>query len=71
MPTPNSTKYEPLCHNRGSINWCPDSCLPDSESRSMIPYWIELNPEDLIQGTAVVVLAIYFLLFTLTSSARA
>jgi hypothetical protein len=37
----------------------------------MIPYWIELNPEDLIQGTAAVILAIYFLLFTLTSSARA
>jgi hypothetical protein len=50
---------------------CPDSNLSDSESRSMIPYWIELNPEDLIQGTAVVVMAVYFLLFTLTSSARA
>jgi hypothetical protein len=50
---------------------CPDSNLAESESRSMIPYWIELNPEDLIQGTAVVVMAVYFLLFTLTSSARA
>lgn len=36
----------------------------------MIPYWIELNPEDLIQGTAVMALAIYFLIFTLTSSVR-
>ncbi len=36
----------------------------------MIPYWIELNPEDLIQGTAALAMAVYFLLFTLTSSVR-
>lgn len=36
----------------------------------MIPFWIELNPEDLIQGTAVLAMALYFLIFTLSSSAR-
>jgi len=36
----------------------------------MIPYWIELNPEDLLQGTIVMSLAVYFLIFTLTSTAR-
>jgi len=35
----------------------------------MIPYWIELDPADLIQSTVVMTLAVYFFLFTLTSSA--
>ncbi len=41
-----------------------------AKNRNMIPFWIELNPEDLIQGTVVMSLAVYFLIFTLTSSAR-
>ena len=35
----------------------------------MLPYWIELNPSDLIQGTAVLTLAVTFFLFKLVSSA--
>ena len=41
-----------------------------SERLEMIPYWIELNPADLIQGTVVMSLAVYFFIFTLTSSVR-
>ena len=35
----------------------------------MLPYWIELNPADLIQGTAVLTLAVSILLFNFFSSA--
>jgi hypothetical protein len=31
----------------------------------MLPYWIELSPADLIQGTAVLALALAFLVSTL------
>ena len=35
----------------------------------MIPYWIELSPADLIQGTAVLTLVFSFLLFNFFSTA--
>lgn len=35
----------------------------------MIPFWIELNPADLIQGTVVLMLAVSFLLFNLLAAA--
>lgn len=35
----------------------------------MLPYWIELKPEDLIHGTAVLAMALTFLIFSLFSSA--
>jgi hypothetical protein len=31
----------------------------------MLPYWIELSPADLIQGTAVLALALTFLVSSL------
>lgn len=34
----------------------------------MLPYWIELNPSDLIQGTVVLSLAFAFLLFNVFAS---
>jgi len=35
----------------------------------MLPYWIELAPSDLIQGTAVLTLALAFLVSTLFAPA--
>lgn len=35
----------------------------------MLPYWIELSPADLIQGTAVLALALAFLVSNLLSPA--
>jgi hypothetical protein len=38
----------------------------------MLPYWIELTPADLIQGTAVLSLALAFLIFNVfTATGRA
>ena len=38
----------------------------------MLPYWIELNPADLIQGTAVLTLMLSLLVFNvITSASRA
>ncbi len=35
----------------------------------MLPHWIELNPEDLVQGLAVLALAVTFFVINLFSSA--
>ena len=35
----------------------------------MLPYWIELSPADLIQGTAVLTLAVAFLVGSLFAPA--
>lgn len=35
----------------------------------MLPHWIELNPEDLVQGVAVLVLVVTFFVVSLVSSA--
>ena len=35
----------------------------------MLPHWIDLNPEDLVQGLAVLALAVTFLVINLFSSA--
>lgn len=35
----------------------------------MLPHWIELNPEDLVQGVAVLALAVTFFVVSLFSSA--
>jgi hypothetical protein len=35
----------------------------------MLPYWIELDAADLIQGTAVLAMAFAFFLFSLLSPA--
>ena len=61
--------------NRGDVSRRPAVYLQHhfpqtAKLRNMIPYWIELNPEDLLQGTVVMSLAVYFLILTLTSSAR-
>ena len=49
---------------------CP-YCRPLGSPRrfTMIPFWIELNPSDLIQGTAVLTLALSFLIFNFFASA--
>lgn len=36
----------------------------------MIPFWMEIRPEDLIQGTAALALAVWFLFFSLTTALR-
>jgi len=36
----------------------------------MIPYWMELSPSDLIQGTAVLSMALTFLFLSFGGSAR-
>ena len=35
----------------------------------MLPHWIELNPTDLVQGMAVLVMAVTFFIVHLFSSA--
>ena len=35
----------------------------------MLPYWMQLDPQDLIQGTAVISMAFTFFLFRLLAPA--
>ena len=35
----------------------------------MLPYWIELTPEDLVQGVAILAMAAAFLVINLFSAA--
>lgn len=41
--------------------------ITEHQGRDMLPYWIELDAADLIQGTAVLSMAAAFFLFSLFS----